>query len=56
MYLNKSECEKNFAEIYNAQPSGLGATRANLLRLLRSLDLVGWSTHEESGQIGRAHV
>jgi cobalamin biosynthesis protein CobT len=53
MYLNKAECENNFSQIYNSQPSGLGATRANLLRLLRSLDLVGWSTHEESGRLDR---
>jgi cobalamin biosynthesis protein CobT len=30
-----------------------GATKANLLRLLRSIDLVGKSTHEESGNIDR---
>jgi cobalamin biosynthesis protein CobT len=53
MYLNKAHCDKQFSEIYNAQPSGLGATRANLLRLLRSLDLVGWSSHEESGRLDR---
>ena len=53
MYLNKETCEQNFTRIYNEQPSGLGATRASLLRLLRSLDLVGWSTHEESGRLDR---
>jgi cobalamin biosynthesis protein CobT len=51
--LIKSECERNFSYQFNAQPSGLGATRANLLRLLRSLDLVGWNTHEESGRLDR---
>ena len=51
--LNKSECEQNFSHLFNAQPSGLGATRANILRLLRSLDLVGWNTHEETGRIDR---
>ena len=51
--LSKSECEVNFSAKYNTQPSGLGATRASLLRLLRSLDLVGWSTHEESGRLDR---
>jgi cobalamin biosynthesis protein CobT len=50
---SKSDCEVNFSAKYNAQPSGLGATRASLLRLLRSLDLVGWSTHEESGRLDR---
>ena len=53
MQFSKSDCELNFSTKYNAQPSGLGATRASLLRLLRSLDLVGWSTHEESGRLDR---
>ena len=53
MQFSKSECEINFSAKYNNQPSGLGATRASLLRLLRSLDLVGWSTHEESGRLDR---
>jgi cobalamin biosynthesis protein CobT len=53
MQFSKSDCEVNFSAKYNAQPSGLGATRASLLRLLRSLDLVGWSTHEESGRLDR---
>lgn len=35
------------------QPVGLGATRANLMRVLRSVDLVGWSSHEESGRVDR---
>jgi cobalamin biosynthesis protein CobT len=53
MQFSKSDCEVNFSAKYNAQPSGLGATRASLLRLLRSLDLVGWTTHEESGRLDR---
>jgi cobalamin biosynthesis protein CobT len=53
MQFSKSDCEVNFSAKYNNQPSGLGATRASLLRLLRSLDLVGWSTHEESGRLDR---
>lgn len=53
MYLDKSFCETNYSLKYNTQVSGLGATRANLLRLLRSIDLVGWSTHEESGRLDR---
>ena len=53
MNLDKAYCETNFSLKYNTQVSGLGATRANLLRLLRSIDLVGWSTHEESGRIDR---
>ena len=53
MNLDKTYCETNFSLKYNTQVSGLGATRANLLRLLRSIDLVGWSSHEESGRIDR---
>lgn len=51
--LNKNSCERNFVFIYNLQPAGLGATRAQLLRLLRSVDLVSWSTREESGRVDR---
>ena len=51
--LSKSDCESNYSRQYNSQLHGLGATRANLLRLLRSLDLVSWSTHEESGRLDR---
>lgn len=50
---SKSECEIRFSNQFNDQTSGLGATRANILRLLRSVDLVGWSTHEESGRVDR---
>lgn len=49
----KSECETNFSAQFNTQASNLGATRANILRLLRSVDLVGWNTHEESGRLDR---
>jgi len=51
--LSKSDGEQNFVYKFNNQPSGLGATRANILRLLRSLDLVGWNTHEETGRVDR---
>lgn len=53
MYVVKSRAESNFSFQYNHQASNLGATRANILRLLRSLDLVGWNTHEESGRLDR---
>ena len=53
MLHNKERCELRFSEKFNGQTQGLGATRSNILRLLRSLDLVGWSTHEESGRIDR---
>lgn len=49
----KSECEQNFSMHFVDQPVGLGATRANIMRLLRSVDLVGWSSHEESGRVDR---
>lgn len=49
----KSECDNKFAYIYNAQHSGLGGVRANIIRLLRSIDLVGWTTHEENGRVDR---
>lgn len=51
--LSRSECEANFARNYKIVPSGLGATRASLMRLLRSVDVVGWSAHEESGRLDR---
>lgn len=53
MNLIKSECEQRFALHFGDQPVGLGATRANITRLLRSVDLVGWSSHEESGRVDR---
>lgn len=34
-------------------PTAMGATRAALGKMLRSLDLVGWSRHEESGRLDR---
>jgi cobalamin biosynthesis protein CobT len=53
MYVIKADAERNYSFQYNYQASNLGATRANILRLLRSLDLVGWNTHEESGRLDR---
>ena len=53
MEFSKADCEQQFALHFNNQPFGLGATRANIARLLRSVDLIGWSTHEESGRIDR---
>jgi hypothetical protein len=52
-FLNQAECSARFAMQYNNQPAGLGATRSALMRLLRSADLVSWSTHEESGRVDR---
>ena len=53
MEFSKLDCEQRFSTHFNDQPIGLGATRANIVRLLRSVDLVGWSSHEESGRIDR---
>ena len=53
MRITKSDAERNYSFQYNRQTSGLGATRANIMRLLRSLDLVSWSTHEETGRLDR---
>ncbi len=51
--INKASCEENFAIIFNEQVPNLGATKASLMRLLRSLDLVSWSAREESGRLDR---
>ena len=51
--LSKAKCDANFAYQFNNVTEGMGATRANLLRMLRSVDLVGWSAHEESGKVDR---
>lgn len=53
MPFNKVECEQKFSYLFNTQHSGLGGVRANIIRLLRSVDLVGWSTHEENGRLDR---
>jgi len=53
MAFNKAQCESNFSFHFGSQPNGLGATRSNIMRLLRSVDLMGWSTHEESGRLDR---
>ena len=50
---DKAHAEKHFTYLYSSQPAGLGATKANIMRLLRSVDLIGWSTHEESGKLDR---
>lgn len=53
LQLNKAEGIDNFTKEFRVSESNLGATRANLIRLLKSIDLVGWSTHEESGRLDR---
>jgi hypothetical protein len=51
MILNRAEAEK--AYLATPEIANIGALRTNLLKLLRSIDLVGWSTHEESGRLDR---
>jgi cobalamin biosynthesis protein CobT len=53
MQINKSQAQMNYSVEFNADPSGIGATKATIQRILRSLDLVGWNTHEESGRLDR---
>lgn len=52
-HINKAEAEATFQFHYNNAPDGMGAVRANIMRLLRSVDLVGWTSHEESGRLDR---
>jgi uncharacterized protein with von Willebrand factor type A (vWA) domain len=47
MYTNR------FQTIAGKEIPGIGAIKTNLARLLRSIDLVGWSTNEESGRLDR---
>ena len=51
--IDKEHAERSYKYNYTLTPSGMGATRANLLRILRSNDLVSWSSREESGKLDR---
>lgn len=51
--LNKAEGISRFEREFRTNQIGMGATKANLIRLLKSIDLVGWSSHEESGRLDR---
>jgi len=51
--LDKAEGIARFEREFKANQVGMGATKANLIRLLKSVDLVGWSSHEESGRLDR---
>jgi len=53
MRVSRVECDKQYARVLSEVPQGLGVTRTNLQRLLRSMDCVGWSTNEESGRLNR---
>jgi cobalamin biosynthesis protein CobT len=51
--LDKASCERQFITHYNATHAGMGATRSAILKLLRSIDLIGWSSHEDSGRLDK---
>jgi cobalamin biosynthesis protein CobT len=51
-YHSRAKAKEQFQRSYDTQLSG-GATQAMLSRVLRSNDLVGWSTREESGRLDR---
>jgi cobalamin biosynthesis protein CobT len=53
MRFDKQASEEIYTKTLANAPQGLGVTRTNLQRLLRSLDFVGWSTNEESGRLNR---
>ena len=53
MRFDKKTCDEIYTKTLANAPHGLGVTRTNLHRLLRSLDFVGWSTNEESGRLNR---
>lgn len=51
--LNRERCKQFFEEQMSSPPKSVGATRAALSQMLRSIDLVGWSRNEESGRVDR---
>jgi len=53
MQMNKQLGQARYADDLVNVPQGMGMTRNNLQRLLRSLDFVGWSKSEESGRLDR---
>lgn len=53
MQMNKQLGQTRYADDLANTPQGMGMTRNNLQRLLRSLDFVGWSKSEESGRLDR---
>lgn len=50
---NKAEAIKVYERNMTSVIENIGATRAALGRMLRSIDLVGWSRNEESGRLDR---
>jgi cobaltochelatase CobT len=51
--MEKHIYEAEFSRILRDPINGIAATRAKLMQVLRSLDFVGWSSHEESGRLDR---
>ena len=51
--MSKHKYERVYSGILRSPIHGIAATRAKLLQVLRSMDFVGWSTHEESGRLDR---
>jgi cobalamin biosynthesis protein CobT len=52
-YISKAEAKLKYEEIAKRDLAGLGATRTNIRRVLKSIDFVGWSTREETGRLDR---
>jgi len=53
IHTTKQESQAVYERIASTELAGLGATSANIRRLLKSIDLVGWSSREESGRLDR---
>lgn len=51
--IDRESCVNHFQKTMSTQIEKIGATRAALGRILRSLDLVGWSRNEEAGRLDR---
>ena len=51
--VNRTRAIEFFEKQMSSPPTAVGATRAALSQMLRSIDLVGWSRNEESGRLDR---
>ena len=49
----RADAEAHYKDVAGKAIQGIGVTRTNLHRILRSMDFVGWSSHEESGRLDR---
>ena len=49
--MDKGYGQTVYSSQFNAPIANMGATTANLLRLLQSVDNIGWNTHQESGRV-----